>query len=35
MSANEQNIIAATGRAHCQRQVALFKFPSEIAILEF
>ncbi len=27
MSANDQGIIAVTGRAHCQRQVALFSAP--------
>ncbi len=26
MSANVQGIIALTGRAHCQRQVAFFDF---------
>ncbi len=25
MSANDQDIVAVTGRAHCQRQVAFFK----------
>ncbi len=26
MSANDQGIVAVTGRAHCQRQVAFFLF---------
>ncbi len=30
ISANEQGIIAVTGRAHCQRQVAFFFYPEKL-----
>ena len=33
MSANEKGIIAVTGRAHCQRQVAFFSFVAEIGTI--
>ena len=32
MSANPQGIIAVTGRAHCQRQVAFLKYINHILI---
>ncbi len=31
MSANDQDIVALTGRAHCQRQVAFFPDVTQLA----
>ncbi len=33
MSANDKGIVAVTGRAHCQRQVAFLCFSSKFNVL--